>query len=478
VRTDDALTRRTFVGGAAAGVGALAIGPGFLASLQAASERRRRVIVVGAGLAGLAAAYELERAGVRVTVLEVRGRVGGRVHTVRHPFLAGQHAEAGGEFVDVVHRHVRRYCRRFGLPLEDAHRGFAGLDDAVFRRGRRFRAGRFATYGDGLGRFYDRLYALTRRLDPTDPVRTGRRLDDRSVADFLDEIGIAGRPRFVVDAYIRSDYAAEPEDVSLLYAGAAERVYRNVPDAGVERYRIRGGNSRLAAAFAARLADLRLATPVEAIVDGAGGAEVVAGGRTHAADGIVLAVPMPAARAIDVVGARFAPALRGAIAELAYGRVTKNLVQYRRRFWRRRGWSGDLTTDLPLSSTWEATDQQQGAHGILIDYASGDRCRGFEELAAPRRVAKVAAELDRVYGGARRRPIAAASVSWPRERYSGGAYAAPAPGQVTAFFDALRRPAGRVHLAGEHTDDIFPGYMEGALRSGVRAAAAISRGLR
>ena len=122
------------------------------------------------------------------------------------------------------------------LPLEDAHRGYGGLADAVYRRGRRFRAGRFAPYGESFGRLYRRLYAITRHLDPTDPVRTGAQLDRYSVADLLDDIGLDGRPRFVVDGYIRSDYAAEPSDVSLLYAGAGERVYRNVSNAGIERY--------------------------------------------------------------------------------------------------------------------------------------------------------------------------------------------------------------------------------------------------
>src|SRR3954451_19902974 len=140
---DATLTRRRLVIAGAAGAAAVIAGPDLI---SAAFGRRdapgpNRAIVVGAGLAGLTAAYELRRAGFDVTVLEARDRIGGRVYTVRDPFRAGQHAEAGGEYVDVVHRHVRAFCRQFGLPLQNATRGFAGLNDVVYVGGRRERLG-------------------------------------------------------------------------------------------------------------------------------------------------------------------------------------------------------------------------------------------------------------------------------------------------------------------------------------------------
>src|SRR4051794_19589484 len=115
----------------------LQLGAAALLAPYAGRARRRRVIVVGAGLAGLTAAYELRRAGLDVLVLEARDRVGGRVWTIRAPFSGGQHAEAGGEFIDTGHHAVLAYLRRFGLHTEDANGGPARLRDAAFYGGRR-----------------------------------------------------------------------------------------------------------------------------------------------------------------------------------------------------------------------------------------------------------------------------------------------------------------------------------------------------
>ena len=182
----------------AAGAAAVIAGPDLIA---AAFGRRDasgpdRVIVVGAGLAGRTAAYELGRAGFDVTVLEARDRIGGRVYTVREPFRAAQHAEAGGEYVDVVHRRVRAYCNKFGLPLENATRGFAGLDDVVYVGRRRGPLGRFKTHRStrGTDRFYRLIYELGRRLDPANPVGEPK-LDSRSVGWAIDRIEPSERGR-------------------------------------------------------------------------------------------------------------------------------------------------------------------------------------------------------------------------------------------------------------------------------------------
>jgi monoamine oxidase len=472
---DGALTRRRLVGGAAVAAGAIVVGPGFLSSLRAQRTRSGRVVVVGGGLAGLTAAYELERAGFDVTILEARDRLGGRVHTIRPPFAGGQHAEAGGEYIDVVHHHMRRYCRRFGLALEDAQRGFGGLEDLGFRHGRRHLLGRLAGADHGSARYYRALYRLTRHLDPTDPVGTAPNLDRRSVADLLDAIGLDGRGRFAVESYIRDDYAAEPGRLSLLGVAAAERVYENVTEAEIERYRVHGGNSRLVAAFERRIAGaIHSGAPVETIVQEPGRITVSAGGDEYEAGWCVFAVPLPAARNVNLSAARLGATLSEAIAQLAYGRVTKNLVQYRRRFWRAEGFSGDLLSDLPLGTTWEATNRQPGRRGILIAYAAGARSIPMERAPIRKRIDAVRRELDRIYRTGIG-PIGSYSVAWRNERFTGGAWAAPAPGQVTDFWSALRRPAGLIHLAGEHTDDLYPGYMEGAVRSGIRAAARIER---
>ncbi len=434
---------------------------------------RGRVIVVGAGLAGLSAAWELERRGWEVVVLEARHRIGGRCRTLRG-FAGGQVAEAGGEYIDTTHREMRRFARSFGLRLDDVRGSESRYDDVAYIRGR-YR--NYAQYAGGgvwseIDRFYERAWRLSRGLDPADPAAAGGRHDRRSVADFIDQLGIRGRAREVLDREIRDDYAIEPAKLSLLFLLIETKATWNTPDSGEEAFRVHGGNDRIAHGFANRLRrEPHLGARVTGVRVRSNGVQVTAGGEEIHGDQVILAAPLPGLRKV-----RFEPALpdavAGAIREVQYGPITKTPLQYDRRFWHRRGFSGDTSTDLPLSTTWEATDRQRGRRGILMAYASGNAALAAARIPEARRIDATAGQLNRIYLGSAALLGRGASVAWSNSPLNGGAYSAFAPGQVTDFWTALRRPYGRIHLAGEHTATLS-GYMEGALRSGLRAARQI-----
>jgi monoamine oxidase len=418
------------------------------------------VVVVGAGLAGLTAAHELERHGrFRVTVLEARPRVGGRVHTVR---MGGRHAEGGGEYVDTIHAALLGYVRRFGLKLEDAQAG-PDLDDVIYLRGRRLIDAdvRTAAVQAQLDRLDARSAELAAAIDAADPLRHGAAYDRLSLADLMDQLGLTGIARTLAEHAARDEYGVEPTALSLLFYLQLWAATAAVPDSGIERYRILGGNDNLAAALASGLSDLRVAQPVRRIERRRGGVRVDG----IEADWCVLATPLPALRDVEFAPA-LPPALADAVASLQYGSISKTLIGYRERFWVRSGFTGDTLTDLPIGSLWEATNAQGAAPpGILIAYSTAVPATS---------VTQATAQIDRVYPGSARLATDGAIAHWPDEPYSRGCYTAYAPGQVTKFHAALRRPLGRLLLAGEHTDT-FNSYMEGAIRSGRRAAAAIGR---
>ena len=305
-------------------------------------------------------------------------------------------------------------------------------------------------------------------LDSGDPVAAGARLDARSVADLLDQLKLGPQARLAIEHDdIRDDFTVEAAQVSLLFLAQGD----SLPGGQAERYRVRGGNDQIPRALAHTLGTrVVLGAPVTAIAyDAAGRHGDAAGGNMIQADACVLAAPLPPLRAVAFSPALAAP-LAGAIAHLQYGTGSKVALQYAGRPWRAQGFDGDTFTDLPISTTWEATDAQRGSDGILLAYTMGAPGAAFVALSDEQRIAAAAGDVERIYPGAGTKLLGAQTVAWTDEPYTGGTYTAYAPGQVTAYWRALRRPVGgRIVLAGEHTD-AFTAYMEGAARSGRRAA--------
>ncbi len=467
------LSRRELLVVGAAGAAALYLGIDGRRRDARGNPRRGRVIVIGAGLAGLSAAWELERRGWDAVVVEARDRIGGRCHTFRG-FDGGQVAEGGGEYIDTTHRLMRGFASRFGLRLDDVRNSEEDYEDLAYVGGRRQAYTRFAgrRVEAEIEAVYRQAFRLARGLDPADPAAGGAAYDRRSTADFFDELGIAGRTREVLDREIRDEYAIEAEKLSLLFFLIEIKITWNTPESGYEAFRIHGGNYQLPRAFAGRLRRApHLGAPVTRVRLTPRGVRVTAGGEDLDGDHVVLAAALPGLRNV-----RFEPAppdaVAGAIAELQYGPVTKVAIQYDRRFWHEEGLSGSTFTDLPFSTSWEATDRQPGRRGVLLTYASGEA--GLIQATPSRRerLSATAFQLDRAYPGSDALSGRGATAAWSNSPLNGGAYSAPAPGQVGDFWTALRRSYGPIHLAGEHTATLT-GYMEGALESGLRAARRI-----
>ena len=431
---------------AAAGAAAALRAPGAFAT------SRRRVVVVGAGLAGLVCATELRRAGLDVVVLEGRSVAGGRVRTIRGVFQDGQHAEAGGELLHPSDRELRRYVARLGLGLERV----APAAPVVFYRDRR-RSLPPAVERD-VRRFRAAVAELARR-----PAAT---FDREPASALLDRLRLGREARFLVAHELRQEFAVEPRQLSLLHLVTT-------PPANGPAYRIAGGADGLVDALVRPLGgSLRLGTTVSHVEWHPDGVAVHAGGHRYEGDACVLAVPLPPLR--DV---RFDPALparlSAAIEQLQYGRGTKTLVQYDRRFWWARGDSGSVVADLTFQRSWDAAARQPGPRGILAFFAPGRFGDAYAKVGKGTRVVLAAGELDDVYPGSLGLQERGSSSAWETEDLSGGTFVAYAPGQVTRFREVLRRPVGPLHLAGEHADD-RSGTMEGAVRSGRRVAALVA----
>lgn len=441
---------------------------------------KRTVTVVGAGLAGLSAAYELQRAGWKVTVLEARERVGGRVYSLR-TFSNGLIAEGGGEFIEESHTRMLAYAEQFHLKLGRVG-SWQGQDkDWGCFEGKWGPMSDAQVWGVNLHEEVEKIWLALAELgqlvpDPHQPqaARGADDLDTKSTADWIHSLDAHPLAKQEFIQHIRAEYTCEPERHSLLDLARNVSMYYTTLERNTN-YRVFGGNDLIPRALAAALPDVRLNAPVTSVSVLPDEVSITYrqgdSYETISSAFTVLAIPLTTARLIE-----FHPSLpdahRRMVNELSYGAVTKVLIEYRKRFWDDRGWNGRLSTDAPIVYTWHATSHVESEHGILTAYTGGGPGATLAALSDDERIRLAVGEIEKIFPGSSDLIECTATVAWPNEPYTRGSYAALAPGEVTAHWKTLFEPAGRLFFAGEHATPI-QGFMEGAVESGQRAARMI-----
>ena len=390
-----------------------------------------RTVVIGAGFAGLAAASDLAERGHDVLVLEARDRVGGRVWSER---LGDAVIERGAEFVLDGYTELRRLAGRFGLELADT-----GMSYYV-REPRGVDAGAAELQDAGLA-----------------VARAAAGADGRSVRDLVDDMELTPD---LAEAVIARVEISSAQGAEALHTSVLDHVGVFEP---LPSHRIACGNQGLAHAMAERLGDrVRLGTPVRAIDDGL----VRTDADDVTADHVVLTLPLPLIRDLPIT-----PALpdwkRAALDRLAFGHAAKLHVRLAER----------PTTSAVMSVRerfwcWTATTGDGSVAPVLNCFAGSPR--GLAHLAT---AAGPEAWLDRVAALRPDLALDAGAVvltNWDDDPWARGAYRAHGLDEQPGDEDAVAAPFDALHFAGEHTAGAWSGLMEGALRSGLRAASEIA----
>jgi monoamine oxidase len=430
------------------------------------------VLVAGAGLAGLAAAHDLVAMGAQVTVVDARDRVGGRVFTVRDGFGEQQHAEAGGDMIDEGQREIRQLAGELGLELTPILRSGFGW---VRQNGDRPRiVQRSAGHGwQLLARRLQPLIHIYRLAEQRWDSPITATLARRTVAAWLDETKADEELRAVAIG-LRGFFLADPEELSLI--ALVDQFAADQDVAQGRMYRIDGGNDRLATALADPLrAQLHLKTEVVAVSHRGKGVRVsVRNARAMSqmsCDYLAMTLPASVVRRIP-----FTPSLpaqqHDAFARLKYGRATKTLLQFSRRFWRVPGRPRALGSPLAFGAIWEGNEEQRGAGGILSLLAGGAASDATQAIVAKEGAAGLVRALEWL-GSKRADLVAWRQVVWEDDPFARGGYAFFDPQFDAPLRPWLARPCNRIVFAGEHTSLRWQGYMNGAIETGRRAAAEI-----
>jgi monoamine oxidase len=435
------------------------------------------VVVVGAGLAGLVAARDLQRAGLEVVVLEARDRVGGR--TLNQDIGDGHVVEAGGQWIGPTQDRLAALAGELGVetfPTWPHGEHLVETGDALRRHtGRIPRISPLALADFGQAQL--RLDRMARAVPVEAPWRAPRaaRWDRETFGGWLARNVRTGLAREFYATTSQGVWAAEPEELSLLHvlfyihsAGGLDALVDT--HGGAQDARFVGGSQRLCVELARDL-DVRLSTPVRRIEHGAGGV-TVAGIRARRA---VVAVAPALAGRID-----YDPPLPGLRDQLTQrvplGAVVKCHAVYDEPFWRADGLSGQAASVRgPAKLVYDNSPPGSGAPGVLLAFLEARLARDSDPA---RRREPVVTELARLFGPRAAKPAAWYEQDWAAEPWTRGCYGGALPtGVWTSFGPALRPPVGPLHWAGAEYAERWMGYMDGAVRSGEAQAGAIVQAL-
>ncbi|TXK18806.1 flavin monoamine oxidase family protein [Homoserinibacter sp. GY 40078] len=450
---------------------------------------RTDVIVVGAGLAGLAAARSLTAAGATVRVLEARDRVGGR--TMGGRLSDGQWVELGGQWIGPTQDRMYELVAELGLDVVPTY----NTGKTVIRLGGRSslmgekkgavpRLSPFALadLAQGLARFT----ALANRipLDAPWEAPDAERLDGETFRTWIRRNLRTPSGRAYFQIACEALFSADPDDLSVLHAAFYMRSGQDIEtlmavDRGAQQDRIAGGSVRVAELLAAALGDaVVLGAPVRSIAhdpaDAEGGVVVTTrDGRTFEAARVIVATPPTLAGRIDY--APILPSWRDQLVQRTpAGTVIKAYCVYDRPFWRDAGLNGQVGSDEgPVKVVFDNTPPGYD-RGILLGFFEGDDGRHWARRTREERRDAMIANLVSYFGEEARHPVEYVEQDWAAEEFSRGCYGAHfTTGTWTAFGPALREPVGRIHWAGTECSPVWSGYMEGAVRSGEATASEV-----
>ena len=422
--------------------------------------KKPKVIIIGAGFAGLSAALYLFKKKIDFVILEARSRIGGRVFSHTIDPTENLVIELGAEWVGNSHTRLRELCGEFSLKLENNQ-----FDTHLIYEGKYYKNNEWdysQPWQEKFQSLIDHYHGMTTaekmKLDRTDWWR------------YLVNNGCGGRDLDLRELIDSTDFGETIRNVSAFAALAeyAESSPKNEMD-----LKIAGGNGRLAEEIAEKVGKdkIKLQHRVQRIVQTskAGVTVFCDNGQSFQADKIICTIPTFAAQQI-----KWEPVLPAdqvsAMNELQYARINKNPLLFRQRFWKDE--SFDMVTDQLPHYFYHATKNQRSEKGVLISYTIGDKAAVIANQHDDWKADMIQQTLQPYFGDVKSLLEKQANYYWGKDEFSRGAYALYGKGQWFRVQPILKRSHMHTHFAGEHLAD-WQGFMEGAINTGEAAAKKI-----
>tara|TARA_B100000809_G_scaffold151849_1_gene149184 strand:- start:445 stop:1920 length:1476 start_codon:yes stop_codon:yes gene_type:complete len=481
------LTRRSFLKTTSVATSLASISPLTISSIFSASSDDKRIIVVGAGLAGLSCAYELDQAGFNVILIEARSRPGGRVRTYRDPFADNLYAEMGAEYVDSTDMYVKEYCKKFDLKVLPAKQY-----DGVYVRGQRLTMEGLRSGKDLLpfkGTLKGKLFGqevqyIQKWIDLVNQKGVSypevQALDKISVEEMLKK---GGAPKDIIDLYTytnATESTTVPSKMSALYMVLAN-TRTSAFNENTEEGRIFGGNNQLPKIFAKKLGTkIKYNRSLQSLVFDSKGviATIEENGKKTTIKGIkcVLAIPASILRNVNI-NPGFSIEKINCIQNQQYGHAMKIAMQYRRRFWDDKNSIGQrVFTDTSLRRIYHFSIDQPGPRGILLSFTSGEDAIKLGRLDENKRVKIAQNTCKNIWPESPQYWEKGITKYWNEDPWVKASYSLAGIGQK-GFREILAKREGPVFFAGEHTA-VQRASMNGAIESGLRVMEELKRAVK